>query len=327
MGPVTLPSANPFDSLGANDVIANGTIYIWLYGGDVYSINIATGTVNWHYHTPSGGYESPYGVEPIWTFNVGTVADGKLFVPEGHMYSPPLFHGAQQLALNITNGQVVWSIDAFDVTSAPAISDGIMTTLNAYDNQVYAWGMGPSKTTVTAPTPVTTVGAPIVLDGTITDISAGASQEAVAANFPNGLPCVSDASMTQFMEAVYEQQPMPTNITGVPVTLYVLDSNNNYRAIGTTKTDASGFFSLNWKPDIAGNYTVTATFAGTSSYYGSSAQTAFLANAPSATAAPTATPLSGLASNTTVMYSVVAMIIVFIVGIALIAMLVTRKHP
>ena len=77
--------------------------------------------LKWHYHTPSGGYESPYGVEPLWTFTVGTVADGKLFVPEGHMYSPPLFHDAQQLALNITNGQVVWSIDAFDVTSGPAI--------------------------------------------------------------------------------------------------------------------------------------------------------------------------------------------------------------
>ena len=51
----------------------------------------------------------------------------------------------------------------------------------------------------------------------------------------------------------------------------LLNSNGNYRAIGTTTTTASGFFSFNWKPDIAGNYTVTATFAGTQSYYGSSA--------------------------------------------------------
>ena len=29
------------------------------------------------------------------------------------------------------------------------------------------------------------------------------------------------------MEAVYEQQPMPTNVTGVPVTLTVTDSNGN----------------------------------------------------------------------------------------------------
>ena len=54
------------------------------------------------------------------------------------MYSPPLFHHAQQLAINLTDGALVWSILAFDVTSAPAISDGVMTTLNAYDNQIYA---------------------------------------------------------------------------------------------------------------------------------------------------------------------------------------------
>jgi hypothetical protein len=72
----------------------------------------------------------------------------------------------------------------------------------------------------------------------------GSKQEAVAANFPNGLPYVSDASMTGFMEAVYEQQEMPHNITGVPVTISVTDSNGNYRTIGTTTSDASGFFSL-----------------------------------------------------------------------------------
>ena len=67
----------------------------------------------------------------------------------------------------------------------------------------------------------------MIISGTVTDVSAGASQEAVAANFPNGLPCVSDASMTQFMEYVYEQQPKPTNMTGVPVTLTAIDSNGN----------------------------------------------------------------------------------------------------
>jgi hypothetical protein len=139
-GPEALPNVSPFSSLGEQYVVANGTIYLWTYGGDVYSINMLTGAINWQYHTPPGGYESPYGIEPLWTFTVGTVADGKLFVPEGHMYSPPLFHNAQQLALNLTDGKVVWSIDAFDVTSAPAISDGVMTTLNAYDNQIYTWG-------------------------------------------------------------------------------------------------------------------------------------------------------------------------------------------
>ena len=120
----TLPDARAFDSLGGLLIIANGTIYLWCYGGDVYAYNIATGDLEWHYSTPSGGYESPYGYESLWEFSVGVVAGGELFLPEGHEYSPPLFHGAQQLALNITNGQVVWSIEAL-TSPATAISDGV----------------------------------------------------------------------------------------------------------------------------------------------------------------------------------------------------------
>ena len=71
--------------------------------------------------------------------------------------------------------------------------------------------------TVNAPSVGVTTATPITISGTITDISAGAKQEAVAANFPNGLPAVSDASMTAWMEYVYMQQPTPTNTTGVPI--------------------------------------------------------------------------------------------------------------
>ncbi|MGA2524044.1 MAG: PQQ-binding-like beta-propeller repeat protein [Candidatus Bathyarchaeia archaeon] len=323
----TLSGANTYDTIGGFEtVVANGTIYVWGFGGDVWAVDLTTGTILWHDAPLDAGYNTPYGVWPLWTFFTGAVAGGLLFVAQGHEYSPPLFHGAQQLALNTTNGKLTWSILGFDDT-ATAIADGIMTTLNAYDNQIYGYGMGPSKTTVTAPDDGATTASTITISGTVTDISAGASQEAVAANFPNGLPCVSDASMTQFMEAVYEQQLMPTNITGVPVTINVLDSNGNYRTIGTTTTDASGFFSFNWKPDIAGNYTVTAVFAGTQSYYGSSAQAAFYANAPSATQAPTATPLTGVATQTALEYGIIAIIIVIIIIGSVLALLLTRKHP
>jgi hypothetical protein len=327
-GPETLPNANPWTSLGLQQIVANGAIYIWTLGGDVYSYNIATGTLIWQYHTPSGGIDSPYGVEPLWTAGGrGLVAGGLLFLAEGHEFAPPLFHGAQLIALNTTNGQLVWSMEAFDVNGVKAIADGIMTTLNAYDNQIYGYGMGPSATTVIAPGVGVTTSTPITISGTVMDISAGSQQEAVAANFPHGLPCVSDASMTQFMEAVYEQQPMPTNITGVPVTINVLDSNGNYRTIGTTTTDASGFYSFNWKPDITGNYTVTAVFAGTQAYYGSSAQTAFYASVAAPTQAPTATPLSGIATQSTLEYMGIAIIIVIIIIGAAILLVVTRKRP
>ncbi len=326
-GPETLPNARPFDSLSIGQTVANGTIYIFTYGGDVYAYNILTGALKWQYHTPSGGFESPYGTEPLWTWCVATVADGELFVPEGHEYSPPLFRDAQQLALNITNGQVVWSIDAFDVVNPPAISDGVMTVLNAYDNQIYAYGIGPSKTTVSAPDIGVTTATPITITGTVMDISAGSQQNAVAANFPNGLPCVSDASMSQFMEAVYMQQPMPTNITGVPVTLTETDINHNTYTIGTTTTNAMGVYGFNWTPPIPGNYTIVASFGGSAAYYGSSASTYIYASSPAATPAPTASPVSGLASTGSLMLGVAVIVIVIIIIGAAIIMLMLRKRP
>jgi hypothetical protein len=249
-----------------------------------------------------------------------------LYLSEGHEYSPPLFHGAQFLAINGTNGKLIWSELGFEDTGAE-VSYNIITGFNSYDGQVYAYGQGPSKTTVTVPDPVTNVNAPVVITGSVTDVSAGASQQAVASNFPNGLPCVSDASMSAFMEAVYEQQSMPTNVTGVPVSLYVLDSNNNYRLIGTTTTNALGNFGYTWHPDIAGNYTVTAIFAGSGGYYPSSASTYFWASPAVASPTPTATPQTGLASNTTVEYIGVAIIIVIVIIGVVLAILTTRKHP
>jgi outer membrane protein assembly factor BamB len=321
-GPIALPNVSPFASLGMQYVVANDIIYLWTYGGDVYAFNMADGSINWQYHTPSGGYESPYGVEPLWTFTVGTVADGKLFVPEGHMYSPPLFHNAQQLALNITDGSVIWSVDAFDVTSAPAISDGVAVTLNAYDNQIYAYGKGPSSTTVEAKQ----FGSNIVVSGAVTDVSLGTKQQAVAANFPNGLPCVSDASQTKWMEFVYMQQPCPNNVTGVPVSIDVLDPNGNLRNIGTTKSDGSGTFALTWKPDIPGDFTVIASFAGSESYYPSNAEAHFYAPAATSTAPPATTPAPSMADLYFVP-SVVAIIVIIIIGFAVMALLMLRKRP
>jgi hypothetical protein len=313
---------------------STGVLYVWALGGDVWAVNMTNGNIIWSWSTAQvngeAGTETPYGIYPLWTFSdealAGQGSGTILYLSEGHEYTPPLFHGALEVALNATTGQLVWSNLGFDDT-ATAVADGIMTTFNAYDGQIYAYGQGPSKTTVCAPDIGVTTATPITITGSVTDISAGASQEAVAANFPNGLPCVSDASMTQFMEAVYEQQPMPTNTTGVPVTLSVTDSNGNHYNIGTTTTNAMGTYGLTWTPIISGNYTLTATFAGTNGYYGSSATTYFYASSPPPTPAPTAAPPTGLASTGTVELGIAAVIIVIIIiGIAL-AVLTMRRRP
>jgi hypothetical protein len=120
------------------------------------------------------------------------------------------------------------------------------------------------------------------------------------------------------------QQEKPTDTTGVPISLDVVDANGNYRNIGTTVSDASGKFALTWTPDIEGDYAVIATFCGSESYYGSSDEAFFTAAAPPAT--PTPSPMQ--AAPQTDMYVVgvgVAIIIaIAIVGLVL-SMMIKRR--
>ena len=327
---------NQYDSYDFETVpdATTGVLFIWALGGDVWALNMTNGNILWTWSTYQingpAGTESPYGIYPLWVFSdeaaAGQGADTILYLSEGHEYNPPLLHGALQLALNANNGQLVWSNLGFDDT-ATAVAYGVMTTFNSYDGQIYAYAQGPSKITINAPSIGATTKTPVTITGTITDVSPGASQSAVAKNFPNGLPCVSDPSMSGLMEAAYEQQPLPSNTTGVPISVYVLDSNNNYRSIGQTTSNALGDWGLTWTPDITGNYTVYAVFAGSHGYYPSSASTFLYAGAPPASTAPTTTPATNLASNSTVEYGIVAIAIIIIVIGAVLALLVTRKHP
>jgi len=326
-GPST-PDPNPWGSeTTGGSQIAYGILY-GLTSDGVRAFNLTTGQFLWSFEGTNSGTNFPGFNTYPFEGETMTVADGKLYMQAGDSHGDPLFSGAQLYCINATTGALIWDINNFGpgIATMP-IADGELVAFNGYDNQIYAYGIGPSKTTISAPQVGITTATPITITGSVTDISAGASQAAVAANFPNGLPCVSDASMTQFMEAVYMQQSMPTNVTGVLVTFYVLDSNHNYRSIGTTTTNALGDYSFTWTPDITGNYTVYATFAGTDAYYGSTASTGFYASSPGATPPPTASPPSGLASTSTVEYGVVAIIIVIIIIGAIIVLMLNRKRP
>ena len=170
------------------------------------------------------------------------------------------------------------------------------------------------------------MGSSVLIQGTITDIAAGTNQNEQAARFPNGVPAVSDASMSAWMEYVYMQKPRPTDITGVPVSIDVIDSNGNYRNIGTATSDSYGAFSLAWTPDISGSYTVIATFAGSQAYWGSSAEASFYASD-----APTITPTNGSQSNAAtiadIMMFTVGAAIAVIIAVAIATILILRKRP
>ena len=66
------------------------------------------------------------------------------------------------------------------------------------------------------------------------DVSPGTQQSEQKDDFPNGVPCASDASMPTWMDYVYQQQPEPTNFTGVAVTLTAIDPNHNFITLGTS---------------------------------------------------------------------------------------------
>jgi len=159
------------------------------------------------------------------------------------------------------------------------------------------------------------------------DVSVGTQQQAVKADFPYGVPCVSDQSESHWMEYVYQQQPEPANTTGVPVTLTETDHNGNTYTIGTTRTDESGTFAYQWTPPIEGNYTIVATFAGSNSYWGSCAETHVYAGA-AASPYPTAVPpVTGLVSWSSFELGIALLVIVIVVIGAVLAMLMMRKRP
>jgi hypothetical protein len=127
------------------------------------------------------------------------------------------------------------------------------------------------------------------------------------------------------MEYVYMDQSKPTNFTGVAVTINVIDSNGNYRTIGTATTDASGYYSLQWVPDITGKFTVVATFAGSNSYYGSYSETSFAVDPAAATSSPQATQSPGMADIYFLPAVIGIIIAVAVVGIAI--LLALKKRP
>jgi hypothetical protein len=320
----------PEDDWGIFDVgggFVGDIFYTAGFAGVVTGYNINTGAKVWEFYSGSSGFSTTYGT---WGFyGASIIADGKIFIPHNeHSPDQPLWRGMKMWAINATTGEGIWNISGAyqgGRNAMGALADGLLVTHNAMDNQIYAFGKGPSATTITASPKVTSQGSSVLIEGTVFDIATGTTQKEQAARFPKGVPAVSDESMTPWMEYVYMQKPRPTDVKGVEVSINVIDNNGNYRNIGTATSDANGAFSYLWKPDIPGKYVVTASFAGSESYWPSSSQTAFGVDpAPEPTAAPTSAP-----QTMTDLYFVpalAAIILVIAIGFA-ITILVLRKRP
>jgi hypothetical protein len=319
-GPIDLPG-NAWSHIARSAQIAYGKAYVWDFGGYVNALNLETGEIDWTFPPRIAGYDTGYGIYPLWY--TGSVCDGKLFLSESHMYNPPLFPGAQRLVINCTDGTLVWSILSFDGRVPAAHADGYMIEWNSYDNQIYSYGKGPSATTISASPKVSVEGDSVLVEGMVTDISAGTKEDAMVARFPNGVPAVSDENMSAWMEYVYMQQPKPTDAIGVDVTISVIDPNGNCYDVGTTTT-SDGFYKMSFKPLVPGEYSVFATFLGSESYWPSNAVTAInFENAPAQTAPPTPTPAPMTDAYVTG-FGISMIVVLVVIGLVIILMLRRR---
>ncbi len=263
-------------------------LYNWGYDGMVHAFNGTTGASLWDFSTGNAGTNSPYGVWPV--YNGITIMDGKLFAQTSDHGNgvEPLYQGEALYALDYKTGQQLWNITGW--WEQPVIADGKYVTHNCYDNQIYAFGKGPSGITLNAPNVAVTKGTPVILSGSVSDVSPGAKQLVSDGKF-NIVPLVSDADQGTFMNYLYQQQQMPANVKGVNLHLTAFDPNGNTVEIGTATSDSSGFYHISWVPDITGSFVVTAAFEGSNSYYPSAAKAAVgITPTPSASVGPSTTP-------------------------------------
>jgi hypothetical protein len=249
------------------------------------------------------------------------VIGGKLYVSnDEHTPTQPATRGWGMLVLDAMTGTFQWKISGTRLTAA-ASADGYLTAASSYDGTMVVMGKGQSSTTVAAPQTQITAGQNAIITGTVLDQSTA----------QKGTPCISDANMATWMDYVHFQMPIDglyhnITVTGVPVSINVVDPNGNSVHIATVTSDMSGNFGYTWTPSVAGDYKITATFMGSNAYGSSWSQTyANVVNAPAATPSPT--PISSdIATSAQVMTYVAGAAVAIIIAIALVGLLLFRKH-
>ncbi len=315
------------DIYSMNPRINYGKLYSNGMSGIMYAYDIQSGQLLWNYT-----YKDQHG-EVLWSnywssLRPRIITDGKIYLGQSeHSVIQPQPRGAPFVCINATTGEEIWSIDGMfrqtDWGGSAVMGDSIIATMDTYNQMVYAIGKGPSATTISTPNVGVPLGTSVTIKGMITDISPGTDDIISQKRFPNGVPAVSDESISNWMLYVYKQFERPSEATGVEVTISVLDSNGNFRDIGTTTTSSmDGFYSLSWIPDIPGDYKVYARFAGSDAYYPSHAESAFTVDE----ALPTPTEQSQTNSLPPIELYVIGMGVAIIVAVAIATLLLLKKR-
>ncbi len=286
--------------------MAYGRTYIWGYDGHMRAFDGKTGARVFDFDIGSSGLETAYGSYAIYAG--ATIADNKVFFgTDEHSPDADLWRGSKLYAIDATTGQLKWKISGW--YHYQSISNGYLTTVNSYNQEIVTFGKGPSAITISAPQVAVPRGTSVMISGTVTDQSPG----------QKGTPCIADEDQTAWMEYLHMQQPKPASAKGVPVTLTAIAPDGNTINIGTVTSDSSGLFKKMWTPNGDGEYTIIATFAGSKSYGSSSAEAALGVGAAT-------TGTLSIASVGLDVYIIVATIII-VIAIVIATLIIVRRKP
>jgi hypothetical protein len=243
----------------------DNTLYLMFPDGVIRALSLKTGDLVWE-STATVSTEYTNNVVPYY---IGIVmAGGNIYAYAGYSVDyqiNPIPRQAMLVCVNATTGNITWTLNGG--VRPLAAANGYIIGLSAYDGNLYCLGKGKTSTSITIQKNVIPQGGTIHIQGNVLDQSPAQS----------GTPAVSDDSTSEYMDYLHMQNSTllnsPPTPTGVQVTLTAVDPNDNTIVIGTTTTDASGNFYYSYAPPLTGIYKITATFAGSNSYWSSSSET------------------------------------------------------
>jgi len=312
---------------GSWETGTNGWLYTCGCAGVVYAYH-ATKGLAWAYHANDPYSEILWAND--WWGDTMFAANGKIYVGhEEHSPIDPLPRGAPFYCLNATTGEVIWRVDGMYRQThwggKGILGSGVILTQDTYDQRTYCVGKGPTAITVAVSDVNVPFGSATMIQGTVMDISPGCSDVKVQLRFPDGVPAVSEESMSEWMLYVYKQFARPADAVGVDVSVTVFDSAGAVVDSATVTSDVDGDFMYKFVAEDAGEYSVEASFAGSNSYYGSFALSSpfVVEEAPEPVVEPTPEP-----ESVAELYFVpaVAGIIVVLVAIGVVLVLLLRRR-
>ena len=298
------PNEAPWGIFGSYvTAAAYGNYYQGTWDGYLSCYDALTGATKWRTYLDDNaniatGHNVPWG-QPI-------IAGGKIYIATSEHTAPvPVPRGNKLYCLDAHNGDIIWELDGWMFErGGGGISSGVLFVSNQYDGALYAFGKGLSATTVSVSDGVIAKGESVLIQGTVTDQSAGAK----------GTPAIADEDQSEWTGYLYMNKPMPTDAKGVSVMLQAMRSDGSIIDIGFVTSDIMGNYEYMWTPPAEDTYKILATFLGSGAYYMSSAGTAVgVTEAPSPGGPIEPEPNAGL--GITEIAIIAAVVVAVIVGI------------